>query len=76
MRARQSNIPVDGPVLREEERLIADKLGKTLIKGADGWLAKWKQRHNVALGDVCQETLKSWREWVKELIRSFEPAYI
>ena len=83
MRARQSNIPVDGPMLREEARLIAEKLGETSFKGTDGWLAKWKQRHNVAQmsvageeGDVCQETLESWRERVKELMRGFEPADI
>ena len=83
MRARQSNIPVDGPMLREEARLIAEKLGETSFKGTDGWLAKWKQRHNVAQmsvagekGDVCQDTLESWRERVKELLRGFEPADI
>ena len=27
-------------------------------------------------GDVCQETLESWRGQVKELIRGFEPADI
>ena len=68
MRARQSNIPVDGPMLREEvtRRLIAEKPGETSFKGTDGWLAKWKQRHNVAQmsvageeGDVCQKTLES-----------------
>ena len=40
MRARQSNIPVDGPMLREEARLMAEKLGETSFKGTDGWLAK------------------------------------
>ena len=48
MRVRQSNIPVDGPMLREEARLIAEKLGETSLKGTDSKLAKWKQRHNVA----------------------------
>ena len=71
MRARQSNIPVDGPMLREEARLIAENLGETSFKGTDGWLAKWKQRHNVAQmsvageeGDVSQKTLEGWRERV------------
>ena len=69
MRARQSNVPVDGPLLREEARLIAEKLGKTSLKGTNGWLAKWKQRHNLAQmsvateeGNVCQKTLESWRK--------------
>lgn len=79
VKARQLN----GPMLREEGRLIAEKLGEASFKGTDGWLAKWKQRHNVGLmsvageeGDVCEETLESWRERVKELIRGFEPADI
>ncbi|XP_015773067.1 PREDICTED: uncharacterized protein LOC107351288 [Acropora digitifera] len=55
MRARQSNVPVDGPLLREEARLIAEKLGKTLLKRTNGWLAKWKQRHNLAQMSVATE---------------------
>lgn len=47
MRVQQSNIPVDGPMLREA-RLIDEKLGETSFKGTDGWLAKWKQRYSVA----------------------------
>ena len=83
MRAQQSNIPADGPTLIENVRLIAEKLGETLLKGTDGWLAKWKQKHNVAQmsvtseeGDVCRETLESWRQLVKELRGGFEPANI
>ena len=83
MRVRQLNIPVDGPMLREEARQMAEKLGETSFKGTDGWLAELNQRHNVAQmsiaseeGDVCQATLDSWREQVKELKRGFEPADI
>ena len=74
MRARRSNVPFDGPMLTEEARLIAEKLGETSFKGTDGWFDKWKQRHNVAQmsvageeGDVCQQALESWRERVKVL---------
>ena len=80
IKARGANIPVDGPLLKEEARLIAEQLGETSFKGTDGWLAKWKKRHNIALlniageeGDVSQETVESWSERVKELTRGFAP---
>ena len=70
---------MDGSLLKEEARLIEEQLGET-FKGTDGWLAKWKQRHNIALlniageeGDVSQETDESWSERVKELTRGFAP---
>lgn len=83
IKGQQSNVPVDDPMLREEVLLIAEKLGETSFKGTDGWLSKWKQRHNLGQmsvageeEDVCRETLESRREQVKELIRGFEPAEI
>lgn len=42
-------------MLREEARLIDEKLGETLFKGTNGWLAKWKQRHSVAQMSVASE---------------------
>ena len=81
VKVRQSNIPVDGPLLKEEARLIAEKLGETSFKGTDGWFAKWKQRYNLTQmnvageeGDVNQETVESWNERVKELTTGFAPA--
>ena len=81
VKVRQSNIPVDGALLKEEARLIAEKLGETSFKGTDGWFAKWKQRYNLTQmnvaceeGDVNQETVESWNERVKELTTGFAPA--
>ena len=55
-------------MLMEEARLIADRLGEKLFQGTEGWLTKWKQRHNIKQmniageeGDVNQETLESWQ---------------
>ena len=58
----QSNLPVDGLILREEVPL-SRKLGKTLFEGTDGW-----QRNNQSQkcvisdeGDGSQDPLESWR---------------
>ena len=40
---RASNIPVDGPILVEEARIIAERFGEDTFKGTSGWLEKWKK---------------------------------
>lgn len=79
-RARASNIPVDGPMLIEEARIIAERIGDVTFKGTSGWLDKWKRRHNIGQmntaeeeGDVNPETLDSWNERVKELTKGYSP---
>lgn len=80
VRARESNVPINGPMLMEEARLIADRLGEKSFQGTEGWLTKWKQRHNIKQmniageeGDVNQEIVESWQERVKELTRNYAP---
>lgn len=80
MRVRESNIPVNGSLLMEEARLIAERLGEQGFKGTKGWLAKWKKRHKIAQmniageeGDVSEETAESWQERVKEITRGYAP---
>lgn len=79
-RARDSNVPVNGPLLLEEAKLIAEELGNSSFKGTNGWLEKWKRRHNLAQmniageeGNVNEETVESWNERVKELTKGYEP---
>lgn len=79
-RARASNIPVDGPMLIEEARILAERIGDDTFKGTSGWLDKWKKRHNIGQmniagqeGDVSPETLDSWNERVKELTKGYSP---
>ena len=83
VKARAANIPVDGPFLKEEARLIAKQLGVTTFKGTKGWFSKWKQRHNIAQfnitgeeGDVSKDTVESWSERVKELTKGYAAADI
>lgn len=80
VRARESNIPVSGPLLVEEAKLIAESLGEGNFKGTNGWLQKWKRRHNITEmsiageeGDVSAETVESWQERVKEITRGYTP---
>jgi len=40
---RQRNIPVSGPMIQEEAKLIAAKLGDSEFKASNGWLESFKR---------------------------------
>ena len=67
--AREALIPVSGPMIQEEALQIASKLNVAEFTASNGWLEKWKNRHNVKQfsvagedGKVNAETLESWAE--------------
>ena len=58
--------PMSGPMIQKEARQTASKLGAEGFNGSNGWLQKWKNRHNIIVfrtavedRDVNPETLKS-----------------
>ena len=67
--ARSSNIPVNEIIIKEKALSLAKSLELTDFRVSDGWLDKWKQRHNVifkaVLGEenaVTPEMTASWSE--------------
>ena len=78
--ARERNIPISGPLLKEEALLIAKKLDpETSFKASNGWLDSFKKHHNIKnmkvsgeCGDVSEETVTSWFECLKVLISGYE----
>lgn len=67
--ARSNNIPVNGNVIKEKALSLAQSFELTDFRASDGWLDKWKQRHNVAFkavsgeaNDVTPEMTASWKE--------------
>ena len=79
-RARASNVPVDGPMLVEQARIIAERIGGDTFEGTSGWLEKWKRRYNIGQmniageeDNVSQQTIDSWSETVKELTKGYSP---
>ena len=47
-----NNIPVNGSIIRETALGLAKILELTDIRASDGWLDKWKQRHNVTFKET------------------------
>ncbi|XP_001360937.3 tigger transposable element-derived protein 6 [Drosophila pseudoobscura] len=46
-RARSENIRLSGQEVRTKAREIAQHLGYTGFSASDGWLQKWRKRHNI-----------------------------
>ena len=54
-------------------------MGKPDFKGTNGWLEKWKKRHNIRKVAVCGEsgdvrgnTVDSWKERLPEILNDYE----
>ena len=77
--ATSRNIFPDGKILMEKATDIANKLGVDTFKASNGWLTRWKQRHNIKQrtvsgesGDVSSETVESWLERVPSIVEGYE----
>ena len=75
---RKSNVPVSGPKIHEEALLIAERLEIKDFTASNGWLEKFKKKHNICImtvageeGDVRPETLESWSERAREITRGW-----
>lgn len=46
---------ISGPVMKAKSEEIAKKLGHNDFKATDGWLSRWKARHNIKLKKIHGE---------------------
>ena len=61
----ERNIPVSGPLLKEEALQIAKAIDpNTSFKASNGWLESFKKRHNIKQMTVSRE----WKERAKVLL--------
>ena len=72
-------MPVTGPMLQEEALLIAKDLGiSDDFNASNGWLQRFKERHNIKQlvvsgesEDVSEETVSVWRERLQTLTQGY-----
>ncbi|XP_046974248.1 tigger transposable element-derived protein 4-like [Vanessa cardui] len=54
-RQRKNNMPVSGPLVKAKAKNFAEELGLTSFKASEGWLIKFKQRHQINYGKISGE---------------------
>lgn len=76
--ATSRNIYPGGHQLCEKAKQIAEKLNVSDFKASNGWLTRWKTRHNIKQHRVCGEsgevrgeTVESWKERLPEILQGY-----
>ena len=76
---RRRGLPVTGPLLQLQARRYAERLHITDLKASDGWLNRFKERHNISLrsiqsesNDVDPKTVKDWKAKLSVICQGYE----
>jgi hypothetical protein len=79
-KARGSNIPVDGTILKEKAKIIAAKLNIDCFSASSGWLSRFKDRHGLVFkklagesGEVSIKITDAWLESLPSLLEGYKP---
>ena len=77
-RIRILNTPVSGPMIQEKAREFSKRLQKVDFKASNGWLARFKTRHNIRCATLSGErasvdslTVESWRGHLPDIIKDY-----
>ncbi|CAH2234238.1 jg16686 [Pararge aegeria aegeria] len=52
---RQNNVPISGPIVKAKAQKFANQLGIIDFKASEGWLGKFKHRHQITYGKMNGE---------------------
>ena len=52
---RSNNLPITGSIIQEKAAQFAVRLGYEDFKASDGWLNRFKNRHNIKEKPICGE---------------------
>lgn len=76
---RSKSLPISRPIIQTEATKLAEKLGISDFKASNGWLDRFKRRHNIVCkqingeaNDVNQDTVENWKRKLLVLIKGYE----
>lgn len=69
-----NHIPLSGPLIKTKAEFFATELGVAEFKASEGWLSKWKQRHNINYGKISGEGRDVDRNLTNGWLESVWPA--
>ncbi|GBN73511.1 Tigger transposable element-derived protein 6 [Araneus ventricosus] len=77
--ARAKNIPVNGVLFQEKSRELGESLGLGTFKTSNGWLEKFRTRHNISFKQICGEEksvnpneVTDWIGRLKSLLKGYD----
>lgn len=77
--ARDKNVPMSGPLVREKALYFAESLGHTDFIASVGWLDKFKKRHNIIQKVMCGESADvnehDCEEWCNNILPELLASY-
>lgn len=83
LQQRSMGNPISGPILCEEAKILAQKLGCSSFKASNGWLRNFKSRHGVRELDFSGEKLSAdskaaedFTEKFKVVADSYDPEFL
>lgn len=79
--ARCQDITISGPLLQAKAQDLAHKLGKPEFQVTDGWLGRWKKRHDIcyktAYGEIKDANVPEANHWIStilpEILQEYPP---
>jgi len=79
LHARVNNFPISGPVLKEKALELASEVGLNDFKASNGWLQKFKDRHQISYKNINANhallkecVITEWLNSVKETIKGYK----
>ena len=76
---REKNMPISGSMIQEKSRDVAKKHGVSECHGSNGWLEKFRKRHNISYKAVCgeaaavdKEAVEAWKAKLPGIIAKYE----
>lgn len=79
---RDDNVPISGPMLQRQGKKFAHllKIPDSSFSGSNGWLGKFKQKHDIVFRqisgegkDVDEEICQEWKETLRSIIDGHQP---
>lgn len=74
--ARASKIPIDGSILREKAKTIANELNVSNFTASNGWITRFKNRHGLVFkkltGESAEVNIESADAWLSSLPSKLE----
>ena len=74
--ARERNVPIGGYIIREKALDFAKELNITDFKASDGWVDRWKNRHNVLFRAISGEEMLCTEEMTASWAQTHLPTIL